>query len=56
MKLEFIHPADQELKDACFYYEEQVSGLGDRFINKFKNTIKIVLEHPLLWEKEQEGL
>ncbi len=51
MKLEFIHPADQELKDACFYYEEQVSGLGDRFINEFNNTIKIVLEHPLLWSK-----
>jgi len=54
MKLKFIHPSDQELIEAYNYYEDQLTGLGDHFLDEFNNTIKIILEHPLLWSKVGE--
>lgn len=51
MKLKFIHPSDKELIDAYNYYKDQLTGLGNQFLNEFNNTIKIILEHPKLWLK-----
>ncbi|MEE9429411.1 MAG: type II toxin-antitoxin system RelE/ParE family toxin [Melioribacteraceae bacterium] len=54
MKLKFIHPSEQELIDAYQFYEEQLTGLGNQFINEFNNTIKVILNHPTLWKKVGE--
>ena len=51
MKLKFIHPSEQELIDTFSFYEEQLEGLGNLFLNEFNKTIKIILKHPTLWMK-----
>ncbi len=51
MKIKFIHPSDQELIDAYNFYEYQLQGLGDQFLNEFNNIIKIIIEHPQIWSK-----
>jgi len=39
MKLKFIHPSEEELKDTYRLYEEQLEGLGDQFLNEFNETL-----------------
>ena len=51
MKIRFIHPAEQELKETYDYYEDQMAGLGDLFLNELNKTIKIIIEHPSSWTK-----
>ncbi len=48
MKLRFIHPSELELKEVYDYYEDQMTGLGNNFLNEFNNTVKIILKHPIL--------
>jgi hypothetical protein len=47
MNIKFIPPSDQEFIDAYNYYEDQLLGLGDQFINDFNITIKLIIEYPL---------
>lgn len=51
MKLQFIHPSELELKETYNYYEDQLAGLGDNFLDEFNNTVKIILKYPTLWLK-----
>ncbi len=51
MKLRFIHPSELELKEVYDYYEDQMTGLGNNFLNEFNNTVKIILKHPTSWIK-----
>lgn len=51
MKLKFIQPSDHELFDAYYFYEEQLTGLGDKFLYEFNQTIKLVIDQPNLWRK-----
>jgi plasmid stabilization system protein ParE len=51
MKLQFVEPSEQELKDAFDFYENQLEGLGDRFLIELNKSIKIILERPLAWSK-----
>lgn len=51
MKLKFISPSDQELVDAYNYYEEQLVGLGDRFLHELNKTIEIIIDHPEVWDR-----
>ncbi|MBC8345374.1 MAG: type II toxin-antitoxin system RelE/ParE family toxin [Candidatus Marinimicrobia bacterium] len=51
MNLIFVHPADKEFIDTYHYYEDQLIGLGDQFLNEFNKSIKIIINHPTIWNK-----
>ena len=51
MKIEFISPSDKELIEAYEYYEDQLKGLGELFIDEFNTIIKTIVEHPSIWIK-----
>jgi len=51
MKIKFIQPSDQELIDAHYFYEDQLIGLGYKFLHEFNQTIKLIIDHPNLWRK-----
>lgn len=47
MILVTLHPAAQaELSDAAERYDEQVAGLGERFIRRVEEAIAFVQHHP----------
>jgi toxin ParE1/3/4 len=39
--------ADRELNESAGYYDEQVPGLGDRFLDEFMALMRRLLDHPL---------
>jgi len=45
-QLLFRDRAVDEMQDAYNWYEEQVTGLGDKFIAVVKNNIDIILRNP----------
>jgi plasmid stabilization system protein ParE len=46
----WFHPeAEEELHQAFDYYESRQAGLGQRFADEFRNALKQVIEHPLMW-------
>lgn len=51
MDLKFIPPSEQELFDAYHYYEDQMRGLGNQFLNEFNRVIEFILKFPILWAK-----
>ena len=51
MRVYFISPADKELEDAFQYYEEQMHGLGDKFIEDFLYTVDLITRTPFAWRK-----
>jgi plasmid stabilization system protein ParE len=38
--------ADRELNESAGYYDEQVPGLGDRFLDEFLALMRRLLDHP----------
>lgn len=46
MKIVFKAPAQQELDDTFTWYEEQLSGLGYRFVDAFSRTIDRIGRFP----------
>ncbi len=44
-------PAENEMLEAAFYYEQQSIGLGKDFLDKIQSTIDDVAQHPLRWPK-----
>ncbi|MBK7380906.1 MAG: type II toxin-antitoxin system RelE/ParE family toxin [Ignavibacteriales bacterium] len=49
MQVEFIEPASIELDDAIEYYDLQVKGLGQRFLDEVLETIEIIKAFPSSW-------
>ena len=49
MKIKIIEPAELELEDAFNYYENELIGLGTKFIQSFRNATKRILNFPLAW-------
>ncbi len=49
MQVEFIEPALNELDDAIEYYNFQVKGLGNKFLDEVLETIELILRFPELW-------
>jgi plasmid stabilization system protein ParE len=50
----FIHPqAHEEFLAAVAWYEERLPGLGSRFLEKIKQTINQIVNHPEYFGKLQ---
>ena len=47
----FLLPAEEEMLEAAFYYEQQSTGLGKDFLNKIKNAVDDIAQHPDRWPK-----
>ena len=43
----FLEEADAEFHEQIRYYDEQIAGLGDKFITDVESIIKQIREHPL---------
>lgn len=43
-----------DLQDAYDYYEEQVKGLGDRFLNAVREKISYIRKHPFHFNAVEE--
>ena len=51
MDFEFHPAADQEYLEAANYYDAQIDGLGDRFVDNIEAAISKVRKNPLTWRK-----
>ena len=47
--LKIIEPAELELDDAFQYYENELCGLGSKFIDSFRHAINRIISHPSAW-------
>jgi toxin ParE2 len=47
MQARFLKPAQFEVDEAVAYFDEQRSGLGDRFEQDLLATVNFLTEHPL---------
>jgi len=47
MKISIHELAEKELIDSCDFYDEQVFGLGLKFISDVETTIKLIAINPL---------
>ncbi|WP_372794340.1 type II toxin-antitoxin system RelE/ParE family toxin [Pontiella sp.] len=54
MSIILVPPADAELQDAIDFYNDQMTGLGDRFYEAFTTTISILENNPTLWRRVGE--
>ena len=46
MKVEFLEPAYLDYKEAILFYNQQSSGLGDKFISQIDRTISMIKNFP----------
>lgn len=46
MEIIFSQFAEEELTDATVYYDEQATGLGDRFLHCIMSTTDLIAQHP----------
>ena len=44
-----LQPAEQEMFDAAAYYESQVPGLGETFLDKIASAIADIASSPKRW-------
>jgi len=45
----FLRPAEQEMLDAAWYYEQQVPDLGNSFLDRIDEAVKDIAAHPFRW-------
>ena len=50
MKIEFLEPAQHELDEAIEYYNAQVVGLGNQFLDEVVNTLQRIADYPEAWQ------
>ena len=53
MKIRFDHLAVKELEDAIEYYEIQQKGLGQKFKDEIKRSLKIIKRFPEIGSSEK---
>ena len=51
MKIIFLPPADKELRDAVVYYNDQLEGLGNQFLQDVLTAIDFIKKFPYAWHK-----
>ena len=56
MRLEFHPDAEMELGEAAAYYEERVTGLGERFGREVEHFTALLLDHPDIGAEIEPGL
>ena len=55
MDIKFLKPAQTELDDAFFYYEDQLDGLGKRFLDEIIQSVKRIQKNPTSWSPFSEN-
>ena len=55
MKIEFLDEAQLELDEAIEYYNNEVDGLGDDFLQEVLNTIDRIAKFPDAWHPLSEN-
>lgn len=53
MKVEFHPQAEEEFIEAALFYEREVPGLGDAFIDELDLVTDLIQKHPELGEKQK---
>jgi len=56
MRVRFAEAANDELNDACGWFERQQSGLGDRFRSDVREATRLIAGSPLLFPVELEDV
>lgn len=56
MRIRFAEAANDELNDACDWFERQQSGLGDRFRSDVREATRLIAGSPLLFPVELEDV
>ena len=51
MTVEFLELAENELKEAVRFYNEQSEGLGFEFALEIQKTIERIIQYPEAWTK-----
>lgn len=51
MKRIFLEPAQQELDDSITFYNQQLEGLGDKFLTEVLKTIDLIQKYPNAWQQ-----
>lgn len=51
MKIKILPKASAELDDTFNYYEHEQENLGYRFIDSFKDTLKLIKLYPNAWQQ-----
>lgn len=49
MEIRLLKAAQGELDEGYIYFEEQVKGLGDEFLDEFLKTLKRIKLNPKAW-------
>ena len=50
MEIRFLDIAQRELDEAVEYYNEELPGLGDRFLLEVLNTLERIRQYPTAWQ------
>ncbi len=56
MRIRFAEAANDELNDACDWFERQQSGLGERFRGDVREATLLIAKTPLLFPLELEDV
>lgn len=56
MKISFLPLAQIELDEAFSWYEEQVIGLGYKFLDDLDQSVRLITSFPKLFEQMEEGV
>ena len=48
IRARFLEPASVEFEEQIAFFDEQVSGLGDRFEEEVRFAVSLLIEHPKL--------
>lgn len=56
MRLIYHPEAETEVIEAARHYEEEVSGLGVRFLAEWDRAIEIILEAPTRWPRVEDEI
>ena len=51
-----LRPAEDEMLEAAFFYEQQSDGLGQDFLRKLQSAIEEIVEHPTRWPRIRSSI
>lgn len=52
----FLSPALTEMAEAAMFYDAQVRGLGDAFLDTIGRAVEDIQQHPLRWPVIAKGV
>ena len=51
-----LHPeASYEMAKSAVYYDEQSTGLGEKFLAEIERSLSMILENPHIWAADKKG-